>query len=1167
MAFKPTEPQKNAIDAHGTVLVAAAAGSGKTAVLVKRVVDCMLNSENAVPADRILVATFTNSAASEMRTRIENELNERLEKDKNNHLIERQLLLMPSANICTIDAFCIELVREFFNQLDVSPDFKPVSADAGAIIGENVMNTLLSKEFESNEVEFLKLLEDIGADFGTEKISQLVCNIHNYCSSLPYPAKWRETAVSLYEKKVDFKTAEWVDVIFDYISDVISSAKENIQNKWVMFKIYTEIEAVYGTHAAELFSYLDEIYTAANAKEWDVLRGCLQNPTLSKAPNFSKKNYPDLVKIKENWCDFYKKTVKSVLALYKYMPGDIAQETVLIKKAAPVVRKLMSLVDKYESTLYDELLASNMLSFSDCERLSLKLLSDESDVGAEIRERFDYIMVDEYQDTNKLQDELFAQLSKGKNNLFMVGDIKQSIYKFRHANPEGFLKKKNTFKSEPSDNSPYKIVLDTNFRSREGICDFINFLFSNIMSEKAGEMDYLEEDSLKVGADFPQYDAPSVDMALIEYDKADCERIEAEAKYIGKYILDTIAGDACIRDENDKDSLRKARFGDFTILMRSFASRAGVYAETLRAMGIPVSASSGSVLESNEAKICMALFKVIANPARDIPLFATMTSPLFGFSYDEISEIRASYSADTLYASVILSAKNGHDKSAAFLETISKYSAMSIGLSVNKFLLILLEETGLLNMATAMSDGARRRAGLLSLVHIASELDYNENAGLSEIIERIERADSAGVIKTPALSSERADSVNIMTIHASKGLQFPVCIIANCAGKLNETDLLQDLMISEKYGAGIKLVNKVEHKKYSTAVCEAIKISERRSMIAEELRLLYVALTRAEEKLLICISDENTEKLCKTAAEKLLTKTNDSAKIHPQSILEAHRYSDWLLMTAALSDSAPQLFGGDHERVNFKFLNIYKTCAPMQIDETLKEENECEFSPEIVEMLRERFSYVYPYKALNDIPAKIGVSQLVGQQSGEDYSFTALPSFLSSGGLTPAQRGSALHKFMEFAEYDAAEQDAQSEIARIVRDEYLSVDEGKAISVRAVESFFESELYKRIKNAALYKREVRFLDEISAGDVDENLPEEIKNEPVVIQGVADLIFEEDEKLIIVDYKTDHVKDINELVERYGKQLKMYAKSAEKSFEKPILECIIYSFGLNDWVAF
>ena len=1172
MAFKPTESQKEAISSRGTVLVSAAAGSGKTAVLVKRVVECMLDAKKPVAADRMLVATFTNAAAAEMRARIVDELNDRLKNDKENLLIQRQLLLMPSAKICTIDSFCIELAREFFNLLEISPDFRPVADSARASVSEGVMNALLSAEFEAGEESFLKLLLDIGADFGADKLAKLIQDIHSYCSSLPYPKKWRESAVALYETKPGMKNAPWADVIFDYVADFASAALSDFEQKWRMYKVYPEIETVYAEHTAAITAFLGNVADIAHKKEWDVLRNTLIIPPLpAKAPPFPGKDYPDLVEIKDEWCKFREKTAKAVIGLQGHMPGDLAQQCNFMSAAVPVVKKLMSLVDCFEKLLFEESLEANMIAFSDCARLALTLLDDSSIVADEIRERYDFIMVDEYQDTDKLQDELFVRLSKDKNNLFMVGDIKQSIYKFRHANPESFLEKKNNYKKEAGENQPRKIVLDTNFRSRAGVCNFVNFIFSNVMSEKAGEMEYLEEDELRVGAEFPENSQPAVDMALIEYNKDECERVEAEARYIGKYILDMMDAGAVITDENDRDSLRNARFGDFTILLRSFANRLGVYVGTLRKMGIPVSASFGSVFESYEAKLCLALLKVIANPVRDIPLFAVLTSPLFGFSNEEIAKMRTVHPADSLYATLIKSANGGDTAAQEFIETISKYSRLSVSLKPDELLLLLLEETGLLNMATVMNDGDRRRAGLLSLVHIVGELDYNENAGLSEIIVRLESADAAGVIKNSASAGENTDSVRILTIHSSKGLQFPVCILANAAGKINETDLTQDLIISEKYGIGLKLVDTGARRKYSTALCEAIKISERRAMIAEELRLLYVALTRAQEKLVVCITDTDVQKAASYAAEKLFVTDSGKAEIRPQSVLDSHRYSDWLLMAAALTDGAQQLFTGDFDRISCEnFLKIHKADVPSNEPPPLFEkshEYESEFSPEIVELLKERFAYVYPYKPLNRLPAKIGVSQLAAQQSAEDYSFTALPSFLAPGGLTAAQKGSAVHKFMEFADYTAAESNPQEEIDRLVFDGYLSQEEGTAVRADTIKTFFGSELYQRMKNADKTMREVRFLDEIPAGDIDASLPEEIKNEPVIIQGIADIIFEEDGKLVVVDYKTDRVKHIGELVERYQKQLKIYAKSAEKSYSKEVFECIIYSFSLGKWISF
>lgn len=1176
MAFVPTKQQADAIAVRGTALISAAAGSGKTAVLTSRVVSRMLDCENPVPADRLLVVTFTNAAAAEMRGRIEALLAQALRDDPKNPKIHRQLLLMQNASITTIDAFCIDLVRENFDRLGVSPDFKIATGDTLNAVSERVLHDMLTEEFAEQSPIFLELLEALGSDFGEDKLAAAILKIADYSASMPFPKQWRRSCVRDYTEFDTLCGGKWGSTLFRAAQEDAAGCADMLRLAKDRFADCAELTAAYGGALDGGIDSLTQIETAARAREWDQLRLLAGDFGLARAGRLKTDGDAVLEDGKNLFAAIKKKTEGRMAKLAARLPSSEREQAEILRKSAPLIEKLVGLCDLYEERLYDALLEKNMLSFADAEHLALSLFvreqagsAAECDGAAELRGRFDEILVDEYQDTNKLQDTLFGALSKGKGNLFMVGDVKQSIYRFRHADPGGFLSKKNTFSTDLNDvSTPSKIILGQNFRSRRGICDFINFSFHSLMNVQTGEMDYGEEDRLVPAAAFPENGSAAVDLALITYDPDARPRMEAEAAYIAEYIRAAVAGERFLLADRKREALRRPEYRDFTILLRSFSGNAGIYAKILRQAGIPVSADAGSLLSAPEVLVFTSLLKVISNPTRDIPLLSALTSPIFGFSYDEVALIRAENKDMSLYAALLQAASAGQAKARAFLDWLRRSREQAAVTPVDQLILTLLEDTGYIHTVLAMDDGERRRRNLLMLADVAAAFSEDGTMTLAEYLIRLERAGRADSLKAPSAGNSEDNAVKIMSIHASKGLQFPVCILANCSGKMNRTDTTESLLVSEDLGIGLKLQDDAARRRISTAAREAISVSAAKAGAAEELRLLYVALTRAEEKLLLCVCEKDYDAKKAMLVTGILPDAQGAPAVMPSAVLSAGSYADWILLAAALHPKCGALFGNEAvlppESVDF--LNPAFCEAPPPPDPRRAEPSRQAAQPELLREIAARFDYRYPYEALNHIAAKTGVSRLVERQAAADYSFTAVPSFLSGTGLTPAQRGTATHKFMQYADFAEARRSVRAEIDRLVALDFFSEEEAGGIYADRVERFFQSGLYRRMEGSAHVMREVRFIDEIPASRFVSGLPDEVKNEPVVVQGVADCIFEENGQLIVLDYKTDRVRKLSDLAARYGEQLRIYAAAAEKNFGKPVKECVIYSFDKNESIT-
>lgn len=1172
MSFVPNEQQAKAIHARGNILVSAAAGSGKTAVLVERVIERILDPADPVDADRLLVVTFTNAAATEMKQRISAGIGERLRQNPGDPALLRQRALLASAPICTMDSYCLQLVREQFHKLDISPDFKIADTSLLQVLQMQAMDQILDEAFAGGSPEFFRLLEYLGADNADYTLKNAIEKIYFYLRSLPFPADWTEKVLSLYRQE-DAGSSAWTDILLQkakeellHLQEALSAA-ETALTEPETFSLRNSVQVV-GEQVALLY--------AAAEGGYEALRTALSQISL----NLPRKNNK-LTEFSGAAAAFSAfEDLKSVLGELNALFGTpfeaLARD---LRDIAPAVEVLFDLVEQYWQRLDALKAARRILDFADIEYLALRLLVQKTQQGLEytrvareLSEHFREVLVDEYQDTNDLQDTILTALSAGGERLFLVGDVKQSIYRFRKANPDNFLRRYRQF---PDYSGPEqkqgKILLSANYRSRAGICDFVNFTFRLLMSEKVGDIAYTKREELISGAVYPPRQGPDVSLHLLDLGNCEERDIVMEARLIADRILALCKDPEAVADEANPGGMRCARFSDFAILLRSPGPRQNIMAAELAKKGIPVWMNAdGGFLSSVEISTVLSFLRIIDNPLLEVPLLAALHSPLFGFSPDRLAEMRALHPKLNLYRAVLSEAEKGREDCREFLSQLEHFRRLSATLPADTLIQRIYDETGYYILVQAMENGAQRRANLLLLLEYARNFESTGFRGLGSFLRFIDRLDpDAAGLNSAGVATEEDNVVRLMSIHRSKGLQFPICILAGCSGRFNNKDYTASMVLHEDFGIGLKIVDESTRTRRSTLPREAVAIETRRAGISEEMRLLYVAMTRAKERLLIFVSKDLEKTLSNLTSQLIAGYSGADETIEPRLLLKSGSLSDWILMAALLHPD-----GGRLRELAEQSPNPAIAEGRMQVDVTnwadLREgeteaqepEESCEADPERVAELERRLSYQYPYAVLEGVAAKRAASRLTAEEADNAFQFTARPAFLSGAGATPAERGIAIHTFMEYADYALAGQDLEEEIGRLVSGGFISRRQADLIDRKKLAPFFESALYARMQAAPRLWREHRFITSLPLRQLEPGADPLVSEEEIVIQGSADCVFVENGRLVIVDYKTDRSRDAAALAAHYAPQLRLYAAVAEKTLGMPVGELLLYSFELQ-----
>lgn len=1163
MPFKPTANQEKAIKAKGNILVAAAAGSGKTAVLVERVISKLCDSKSGISADRLLIVTFTNAAAAEMRSRIEKRLDEEINNNPSDTALLLQKHLLPSAKICTIDSFCIDLVRENFEKLGIEPDFKMSDGASLEPINNAVLNSIVAKYFEEKNPLFLDLLDILGCEFDENRFLDFVKEIYDYSRQLPEPEIWFKSLAEDY-KSFDSNNIWYkysLDLAIQTFEEIYLSLDNALQLSGVNEKAYNAYLPVL-TSAKETVKQLIDY---AKLYDWDLLFDKLSSINLPSLPVVrGVSDIFEVSAVKEIYKSVYSKSLVRIGKLIFAKRAEVQEQ---FNKIYPALCLLSDILIEYQDILFAKYCENNTFTFHNTEHLALKLLCQENDgiisvndSSRELLDRFDEVLVDEYQDTNDLQDRLFLVLSNFEKKLFVVGDVKQSIYGFRGANPKNFLYKKNSYLpiDEADESLPQKIILGNNFRCKSGVCDFINYFFKQFMTLDTGDILYNSEEELVSSAVYPETEGSCCEAHIINSKGSSLTDTELEAVYIADYIEKVMLEGDVIKESDT--SLRKACYSDFAILLRSARLKGPVIAEELKRRGIPVSFSSEEFAEKSEISLMLNLLKVIDNPENDVELLSVMLSPIYNFTCEEMSSIRINKRDGNLFSAVVFNANNGNVKAQSFLKSIENLRLFAVTNTLPNLISHILNTTGYLDIVSSFDDGENRRNNLLLLISYAENLSPDTEGSISSFINFVTKYSSGS---SGGVASESGGNVRIMSIHASKGLQFPVCIVAGLGSKFKDNEARDSVIFKTDFGIGFKYFDEQSKTPVTTVAREAILDKVRSERLEEELRLFYVALTRTQDRLVLLGSVSDVYKKSDELKTLLIA---SNGKITADLFSKTKSYLDWLILSLLVHKDGKILRGNTHsfilnEDCSTVSLNI-ADAEKISSNITLEAIKESSIDFEAVAKIRANTEFVYPFTELLQIESKASVSKLANSAESVKYSFSSKPSFMSNGGITATGRGTAMHKVMQFFDFSKADS-IKEELERLYEWQYISQAEYESINISALEGFFKSEIFTRIQNSKLVKREMRFLTEMNASRLKPDLSRELCDEKIIVQGAVDICFEEDDGIVILDFKTDRVDDISVLKEIYGEQLNIYALACEKIFSKQIKQKIIYSFSKQD----
>ena len=1213
-----TEEQKQAIHAcwideektkRGNILVQAAAGSGKTAVLVERIIKKLIPEDinDAIDINRLLVVTFTNAAAGEMQQRISDALSKELTKaikegdfKKQKHL-KRQLILLPSADITTIDAFCLKTIRNWFHLLDIDPDFSIMDSGELELLKDDAIEELFERMYEEENPRFIDLICMYTDGRDDKALSDKIKQIYSFIQSFPDPQKW------LYEKRDMFLEGENNFWVKEAVKNARISAKKGLKYLRNAADIilksslgeYEDLEKtmhLFPPHEEnDVYLSWGSYYTAVYDEYFNMKK--MQDAGWQEIYELSKTPYIDLRK-KADFVDKDKqindKELKERVKNLRNMARDDAMRAGVLKHISMPFDEVNSLLEQKLSKTVSELVditvkfgdiykklkdEKNVMEFSDIEHLCLELFRNYPEVREEYRGTFLEILMDEYQDSNRLQEEIFQSISRG-DNIFMVGDMKQSIYRFRSSDPTIFKEKSDLYKKdERAENR--KIILGKNFRSRKAVLDSINDIFELIMTEDAGGMNYDEDQRLNVGDKSYEengYDYRSECIIIEEKGENDediLKKASLEARVIATRIRELKESGFKIRDtetitiadpktgeikKQTNTIYRELKNKDIVILMSSYKGVSDIYMEELSNAGIECFAENDGYFERNEIKLIMSLLKIIGNPYQDIPLLGVMRSPIGGFSDDDLVNIRLSGDGYIYSAAKMLVAdfKNGKiedeetlktaKKTQEFIEKLKKWRGYITYMTSDKLLWTLYEETDIYGFVGALYGGEESRSNLRLLFERAKKYENTGYKGLFNFVRYISLLKKKNEdLSTATMLTENHDVVRIMTIHKSKGLEFPVVFLAGCGKKFNLRDTSGDLLLHKDAGFGLDYIDFEKSIKITNIAKTVTAGIIRSESIAEEIRKLYVALTRAKEKLIVTATIPGRKGDYSGGADDLEKKWED---IDEFNTLSAVKFIDWIAPAAINSPT------------NWKYRAIkYKEA----LEGVLQTEEECETAVSEGINIERFMTYEYCYKDVSDIPSKVSVSQLKQEKNAEgNYTqMIPVPEFMKpKTKIKGARKGTVIHYVMQKIPLskDMDEKYVENFIKSLEIKGNLTKEEIEAVDSKKIAEFYNGPLGIRMRNSREVWRERSFEIDISAKEISESYPEE---ERVILQGIIDCYFLEDGEYVLVDYKSDYYENPEEMREKYTTQLALYADAIEKITEKRVKSKYLYLFFADD----
>lgn len=1207
--MKWTEKQLDVINTRGrNILVSAAAGSGKTAVLVERIIKLITDKEADVNIDELLVVTFTRAAASEMKERIREALEKLSEREPENENVIKQLALIHNANISTIDSFCATVVRENFDKIDLDPNFRIADETEIEMLKADVISEMLEEYYLQAEENFMHLAEQYSTGKLADNMGELIGQLYRHASGHSNPEQWVRRCGDIYQitDAKELETSHFMELLLSMAKREIEGIIDNLNMALeisgesdgpgcdeALKSLISDIEAI---KEAEDYHKMQLAFQGVNSVTLRGVKGC-DEIKKKQVQDIKKKAMDKLGKIEK---EFFSQTVEE-------MAADICNSR---KSVEMIIRLTLDFMERFAR----EKAEKGIMDFNDQAHFALKILVEEdsdgntypSQVAKEMSRKFKEIMIDEYQDSNYVQEGILTSVSRGQgvNNIFMVGDVKQSIYRFRQAEPKLFLDKYKKYSSDLTADD-CKIVLDRNFRSRREVIDSVNYIFNFIMNEKVGGIDYKNGNGLTYGADYgevPPGQDNSTEVIFIEG-----EERRAEADYVAKKILEITDPVSGMKITEKGQGERTVKYSDITILLRSVKGISEIYMEQLEENGIPAFADSKTgYYQAMEVRTVISALSVIDNPRQDIPLATVLVSPMFSFTENELAIIKTENVCETLYENLLLYAQNGDSeivvgKVKHFLNVLNKYRKRVMYTSVYDLIGQLLEETGYDYYITAMPNGKRRHLNIEALKEKAVAYEATSYKGLFNFIRYIEKLQYLDSDDGEAsVNSENDNIVRIMSIHKSKGLQFPVVFLCDTnGGTKNDTD---KIVVDGDGNVGVDFIDEKLKVKSPTIIKTLIKKENKEEDMAERLRILYVAMTRAKEKLYVTGFCKD---IGKTVGEFCNSIYDKNAEMSYISVVDAPNMMTWIGKTIgknkAFRNLAEQYVGVKecHNQMYDIDTGIVAKVVTLEdeIYQNMKQNIAEELDKSSIDMiaqasckgkegeiLEKRFRFIYPYLEDVTLHSKASVTEIKKQSMAyeeeldghQEFDFPRetpeiIPDFAKTleqqeEGLLGAERGTAYHRVFELLDLDMDEYTVGSVTEMIkcfVNKGLLTKEQAACVDVRDIIQFTKSDLFYRMKkaykNGKLY-RERKFLLGVKANEINLNAK---SDKTMIVQGIIDVCFEEDGAFVIADYKTDKVKTMKELLNRYHVQLECYQLAIERISKVHVKEMIIYSVTLGE----
>lgn len=1239
-----TTEQQQVIDLRNRdILVSAAAGSGKTAVLVERILNMVTDPVHPVDVDRLLIVTFTKAAAAEMRGRLYDTLVKKAEEMPENVHLRRQLQLVQKAQVCTIDSFCSMVVRTYGHEIDIDPTFRVGDEGEIALIQNDVLEQLLEEEYRNASPAFLNFAEEFASGKKDDSLSETILKLYRFSESSTWPVEWRQACL----KSFDLETSEditkcawgkWYIQQIRYHVDSIISEYERVLD---MCRFPGGPDYCYDAfmiNCERLRHVFDDL--TEEESSYDEIRERILSVDFEKKPNKKTKGYD--LSLHDRVDSRRKKAKDQFEVLKKWVAAPSGTIIAGLQKASATAKEIVRLTDRFAEMFDAAKKKKGIASFSDVEHMALEILfrdGQRTDAARQLASRFEEIMIDEYQDSNDVQETLLKAVSReedGQPNIFMVGDMKQSIYRFRMARPELFMEKYNSYRTENSDHQ--KVELHANFRSREGVIDCANYIFRQIMQPFAGGIDYNDDAALVFKADYKETEmktAGEAEILLLELEGSEdvddeLGKPEWEARMIAQEIHKLTSAEDPMYIQA-KDGYRPVKYSDVVVLLRSSAGWDAPFQEVFESEGIPTyTESKGGYFSAWEVQLMLNLLSCIDNPLNDIPLVSVLKSPLFGFTAEELAEIRVGYSISES-GNGYFGAMKSHmelggvysDKIAAFLSSIENYRALSSHLSLSLLLRRIYSDLGVIARVSAMPGGARRKANLLALLQKAEAFEKTSYHGIYHFIRYIDKLKKYSMDEGErSIADENDNTVRIMTIHKSKGLEFPVVFVAGCGKKFNSRDLSAPVLLHQEYGIAVDAVDHNRRTCSKTFVKQAFAEKLKTESLGEELRVLYVALTRAREKLYITGAVNSIEKTEESYGEYW---TEMPGKLSYTDVVGAGNFLSWILRS--YHEDGPMSL-----RYVYPEELVGNALAQMDTEqqltrETLQEVMTAAADPDMERQLAEKLDYDYHYNDLSKMYATMSVSRLkmdrihameeqeearAGYQIADESDERELvaseertpetsedrepetsekhksetsekklgfgekeltlprPAFMQETKepeFSGAERGTLYHLVMEKTDpHIKTVAEIRAALDEMVNNGLISDLQKDTIKPEKIRGFKISSLGRRF--AASYDvgvgyRERQFIIGIPAYEVltDLDIPKD-PEELLMIQGIIDMYFEEEDGLVLVDYKTDAVKSAKELIDHYELQLDLYARALEQTTGKKVKEKWIYSFALE-----